>query len=101
MYRIDKIKNRAAWFRSIRPGEIAKGKFSDTNALDSISVQLTKFNASSGKKAGVFLHAKYLREELCVILVGVTLAQRKKELANPDYRNEWRKMIERWEKQID
>jgi hypothetical protein len=101
MYRTDKIKNRAAWFRSIRPGEIAKGKFSDTNALDSISVQLTKFNASSGKKAGVFLHAKYLREELCVILVGVTLAQRKKELANPDYRNEWRKMIERWEKQID
>ena len=101
MCRVEKIKNRAAWFRSIQPGDIAKGKFSDSNDLDSVSVQLTKFNASTGKKAGVFIHAKYLKDETCVIIIGVTLAQRRKELSNPDYRNEWRKRIEKWEKQTD
>ena len=101
MNRVEKIKNRAAWFRSIQPGDIAKGKFSDSNDLDSVSVQLTKFNASSGKKAGVFIHAKYLKNESCVIILGVTLAQRKRELSDPDYRKEWRKIIEKWENQTD
>ena len=43
---------------------------------------------------GVYVHAKYLKDELCVILVGVTLNQRQKELADPDFKDEWRNLIE-------
>ena len=94
MNKSEKIVNRSAWFRSIRPGDVSKGKFKDYKQLKSISVQLTDYNAIYGQKYGVFIHAKYLRDELSVILVGVTIAQRKKELSDPDYRNEWRKLID-------
>lgn len=82
-----------AWFRSIRPGDVSKGKFKDYKALKSISVQLVDYNATIGKNLGVYVHAKYLKAELCVILVGVTLNQRKKELSDPDFKDEWRKLI--------
>jgi hypothetical protein len=94
MYKAQKIINRRAWFRSIRPGDVSKGKFSDYKALKSISVQLADYNASDGVKYGVYVHAKYLTKELCIILVGVTLEQRQKELSDPDYKDEWRKLIE-------
>lgn len=93
MYRAEKIINRMAWFRSIRPGDVSKGKFKDYKALKSISVQLADYNATIGKSLGVYVHAKYLKSELCIILVGVTLNQRNKELSDPDYKDEWRKMI--------
>jgi len=90
----EKIVNRRAWFRSIRPGDSSKGKFNDYKALKSISVQLSDYNASDGKRNGVFVHASYDRDRMMVILVGVTLEQRAKELSDPDYKDEWRKMIE-------
>ena len=90
----NKITNRVTWFRSIRPGDVSKGKFKDYTALQSISVQLAKFNATRGKQIGVYIHARYLTEDSCVILVGVTLEQRKKELEDPLYKDEWRKLIE-------
>ena len=93
MNKTERIVNRSAWFRSIRPGDVSKGKFKDYRALRSISVQLTDYNAIYGQRYGVFIHAKYLKEELTVILVGVTMAQRKKELSDPKCRNEWRKLI--------
>lgn len=62
--------------------------------MKSVSVQLADFNASVGQKLGVYIHAKYLSRELCIILVGVTLEQRKKELEDPDYKDEWRKLIQ-------
>ncbi len=94
MYKSQRILNRITWFRSIRPGDVSKGVFKDYRALKSISVQLADYNASVGKKLGVYVHAKYLSKELSVILVGVTLEQRKKELEDPDYKDEWRKLIE-------
>lgn len=94
MYKAEKIINRRAWFRSIRPGDVSKGKFNDYRALKSISVQLADYNASDGKKYGVYVHAKNLKDELSVILVGVTLKQRQKELADPDFKDEWRNLIE-------
>lgn len=93
MNKTERIINRSAWFRSIRPGDVSKGKFKDYKQLRSVSVQLTDYNAIYGQKYGVFIHAKYLKEELAVILVGVTIAQRKKELSDPSFRNEWRKLI--------
>jgi hypothetical protein len=93
MYKAIKVLNRKTWFRSIRPGDVSKGQFKDYNALKSISVQLAGYNASEGKKYGVYIHAKYLSSELCVILVGVTLKQRKRELEDPDCKDEWRKLI--------
>lgn len=90
----EKIVNRKAWFRSIRPGDASKGKFKDYKALKSISVQLSDYNASDGKRNGVFVHAKYDRDKVTVILVGVSLEQRAKELTDPDYKDEWRKIIE-------
>ena len=93
MYKAQKIFNRMSWFRSIRPGDVSKGKFKDHKALKSISVQLSDFNAANGERNGVYVHAKYLTKELCVILVGVTYKQRLKELEDPDYKDEWRKMI--------
>lgn len=89
----EKVLNRAKWFRRLRPGDVSKANFKDYNALQSISVQLAKYNGSIGRQAGVYLHAKYLTEELSVILVCVTLEQRKKELTEPSCRNDWRKMI--------
>ena len=94
MYKAQKILNRTTWFRSIRPGDVSKGKFKDYRALKSVSVRLADFNASVGQKLGVYIHAKYLSRELCIILVGVTLEQRKKELEDPDYKDEWRKLIQ-------
>lgn len=93
MVKAQKIVNRMAWFRSIRPGDVSKGKFKEYKALKSISVQLAEYNASVGKHLGVFVHAKYQKGDLCVILVGITLEQRKRELEDPDYRDEWRKLI--------
>ena len=72
---------------------MAKGKLPSYGSITSLNVQLTRYNRSIGKERGVFIHAKYLYDELCVILVGVTIEQRKKELADPGYKNEWRKMI--------
>lgn len=97
MNKTERIINRSAWFRSIRPGDVSKGKFKDCKQLRSVSVQLTDYNAIYGQKYGVFIHAKYLKEELTVILVGVTIAQRKKELSDPSCRNDWRKLIDEWE----
>ena len=94
MIKAQKIVNRMTWFRSIRPGDVSKGKFKNYTALKSISVQLSDFNASTGKKLGVYIHAKYLTDESCVILVGVTREQRQKELSDPDYKDEWRNLIE-------
>lgn len=82
-----------AWFRSIRPGDVSKGKFKDYKALKSISVQLADYNASNGERTNVYVHAKYLKQELCVFLVGVTYEQRLKELEDPDYKDEWRNLI--------
>ncbi len=94
MYKAQKILNRITWFRSIRPGDVSKGKFKDYRALKSISVQLADYNASVGRQLGVYIHAKYLSRESSVILVGVTLEQRKKELEDPDIKDEWRKLIQ-------
>lgn len=94
MYKAQKIFNRTAWFRSIRPGDVSKGKFKEYKALKSISVQLADFNASNAERNNVYVHAKYLTRELCVILVGVTYEQRMKELEDPEYKDEWRKLIE-------
>ena len=93
MYKAEKIVNRQAWFRSIRPGDVSKGKFKDSSALDSVSVQLSRYNTSRGLKLGVYVHAKYLRDEQSIILVGVTTAQREKELSDPDFKDEWRNLI--------
>ena len=95
MYKAQKIVNRMAWFRSIRPGDVSKGKFKDYKALKSISVQLADYNTCNAEKNDVYVHAKYLTKELCVILVGVTFKQRMKELEDPDYKDEWRKLIEK------
>ncbi len=95
MYKAEKIRNKECWFRTIKPGEVSKGKFPSYSSLTSLNVQLTRFNRSIGKEKGIFIHAKYLYDELCVILVGVTLAQRKKELSDPEYKNEWRKQIKK------
>ena len=87
MYKAQKITNRAAWFRSIRPGIVSKGKFEERKDLKTISVQLADFNACYGEKLDVYVHAKYISKELSVILVGVTYKQRlnmkvsKKEIA--------------------
>lgn len=93
MYKTELIVNRAKWFRSIMPGDVSKGQFGDNCALKSLSVQLSGFNASIGKKKGVYIHAKYLTDESCVILVGVTLKQRQRELTDPNYKGQWRKLI--------
>ena len=93
MYKAEKIRNKESWFRTIKPGIVAKGKLPSYGSITSLNVQLTRYNRSIGKERGVFIHAKYLYDELCVILVGVTIEQRKKELADPGYKNEWRKMI--------
>ena len=92
--KVEKIVNRRAWFRSIRPGDASKGQFKDYKALKSISVQLSDYNAYDGKRNGVFVHAKYDRDKLTVILAGVTLEQREKELTDPEYKDEWRKLID-------
>jgi hypothetical protein len=93
MYKAQKITNRAAWFRSIRPGIVSKGKFEERKDLKTISVQLADFNACYGEKLDVYVHAKYISKELSVILVGVTYKQRLKELKNPKYKDEWRNLI--------
>ena len=95
MLKSKKILNRVAWFRSIRPGDVSKGKFRDSNCFKSISVQLAGYNAGMGKRLGVYVHAKYVRSEASVILVGVTATQRKKELSDPFLKDEWRKLIEK------
>ena len=93
MYKAQKIYNREAWFRSIRPGDVSKGKFDQYKDLKTISVQLAVFNAAYAEKKDVYVHAKYISKELCVILVGVPFKQRQKELKNPKYKNEWRNLI--------
>ena len=82
-----------AWFRSIRPGDVSKGKFKEYKALKSISVQLADYNASNAERNGVYVHAKYLTRELSIILVGVTYEQRLRELQDPDCKDDWRKLI--------
>lgn len=91
----EKIVNRRAWFRSIRPGETSIGQFTYYKELKSISVQLADYNAGDAKRNGVFVHAKYDRNKLIVILAGVTLEQREKELTDPEYKDEWRKLIDK------
>jgi len=93
MYNTTRIKNRAKWFRSIKPHEISKGYFKSSRIFDSISVQLAQFNRTMGKEKGVFIHAKYVPDELSVILVGVTLKERERELVDKNYRSHWRKLI--------
>lgn len=98
MYKAQKIYNREAWFRSIRPGDVSKGKFDQYKDLKTISVQLAVYNAANAEKKDVYLHAKYISKELSVILVGVPFKQRQKELKNPKYKNEWRNLIKEWVK---
>lgn len=93
MYKAQKIYNREAWFRSIRPGDVSKGKFDQHKDLKTLSVQLAVYNAANAEKQDVYVHAKYISKELSVILVGVPFKQRQKELKNPKYKNEWRNLI--------
>ena len=98
IWHIRRIVNRRAWFRSIRPGDVSEGKFKDYRALKSISVQLTDYNASEGKRNGVFVHASYDRDELIVYLVGVSQEQRAEELSDPCYKDEWKKKVDEWKR---
>ena len=96
--KVEMIVNRRAWFRSIRPGDVSEGKFKDYRALKSISVQLTDYNASEGKRNGVFVHASYDRDELIVYLVGVSQEQRAEELSDPCFKDEWKKKVDEWKR---
>ena len=95
MYNAKRIKNRAKWFRSIKPGDVSEGCFKSSTVFDSISVQLTQFNRTMGKEKGVFVHAKYFPDNASVILVGVTLEERERELEDPSFSSHWRRLIEK------
>lgn len=98
MYNGKIVKNRAKWFRSIKPGDISKGHFKDSLKFKSISVQLRDFNRTCGLKKGVFIHAKYLPSESIIILVGVTLEEREKELSDRKYIGLWREILNKYER---
>ena len=98
MYSGMRIRNRAKWFRSIKPGDISEGYFKDSLKFKSISVQLRDFNRTFGKEKGVFIHAKYLPDESCVILVGVTLEEREKELSDRNFIGHWRELLNKYER---
>ena len=93
MYYTKRIRNRARWFRSIKPGDISEGQFANSAKFNSISVQLRDFNRTVGKEKGLFIHAKYYPDEACIILVGVTLEERQRELTDRNYSSHWRKLI--------
>lgn len=95
---IRRITNRARWFRSIKPGVVSEGQFRSSKIFKSLSVQLTDYNRTVGREKGIFIHANYLPAESVVILVGVTLEEREKELADASLKNAWRKLIERRDK---
>lgn len=88
-----KITNRAKWFRSIKPGDVSEGLFLNSLKFNSISVQLTDFNRTIGREKGVFIHAKYFPEKSCIILVGVSLEERERELSDCNYIGNWRNYI--------
>ena len=88
-----RITNRAKWFRSIKPGDVSEGQFNNSTKFKSISVQLTDYNRTIGREKGVFIHAKYFPEESSIILVGVSLEERKRELSDSSYSNNWHKLI--------
>ena len=90
-----KVRNRAKWFRSIRPGEVSGGQFKDSSCFNSISAQLAEYNRTMAKEKGVFVHAKYCTEVSCIILVGVTLEEREKEKADRDFMSHWRKLLDK------
>ncbi|UPS45537.1 hypothetical protein M1D30_05040 [Prevotella sp. E15-22] len=46
-----------------------------------------------GREKGVFIHAKYFPDDASVVLVGVTLEQRERELVDRSYSSHWRKLI--------
>ncbi len=93
MYNAKAINNRARWFRSIKPGDVSEGFFKNSKTFDSISVQLTQYNRTLGKEKGVFIHAKYYPDNASIILVGVTLKERERELVDKEYSSHWRKLI--------
>ena len=93
MYSAMRIRNRAKWFRSIKPGDVSEGSFKSCSVFDSISVQLTQYNRTMGREKGVFIHAKYFPNDASVVLVGVTLEQRERELVDRSYSSHWRKLI--------
>ena len=93
MYNAKIIKNRAKWFRSIKPGDVSEGFFKSSKVFDSISVQLTQYNRTVGKEKGVFVHAKYYPDDVSVVLVGVTLEERARELEDSSFSSHWRRLI--------
>jgi len=98
MYNAKYVRNRAKWFRSIKPGEISEGHFRDSLKFKSISVQLREFNRTYGIKKGVFVHAKYLPDDSMIILVGVTLEEREKELSDRNFSGLWREFLNKYER---
>ena len=98
MYNGNRVRNRAKWFRSIKPGDISEGHFKDSLRFKSISVQLTEFNRTYGKEKGVFVHAKYLPDVSCIILVGVTLEERERDLSDRDFSGTWREFLNKYER---
>ena len=95
MYNTKRVRNRAAWFRSIKPGEVSEGVFTSSKVFGSISVQLTQYNRTMGKEKGIFIHAKYFPDNASVILVGVTSEERERELTDPNYSSDWRRLIQK------
>ena len=91
----NRITNRAKLFRSIKPGDVSEGQFNNSSKFKSISAQLTDYNRTIGREKGVFIHARYFPEESLVILVGVSLEERKRELSDRDYCNNWHKLIKK------
>ena len=90
-----RVRNRAKWFRSIKPGDISGGQFKNSLCFKAISVQLADYNKTLAKDKGLFIHAKYYPEVSCVTLVGVTLEERQKELVDCNFSNHWRKKLEK------
>lgn len=98
MYSAKRITNRAKWFRSIKPGDVSEGQFKNSAKFNSISVQLRDFNRTLGREKGIFIHAKYNPDEASIILVGVTLEERQRELSDKNHSGDWRKLINKREK---
>ncbi len=88
-----KVTNNLAWISSLKPGDVSKAQFKRYTSLKSISVQLSEYNCGRGRERGIFVHAKYDKKELSITLVAVTLKQREQELADPELKDEWRKLI--------
>ena len=74
-------------------GEIAIVEFDNYDLFRSFTVQLSHYNASIGRERELFVHAASKMNKLQYCLVVVSAEERKREQANSNYRNVWKKQI--------